>query len=201
MTNIYLIQKSTGAIQRVTVLNYVYIYLSSIIRTEIITKIRTMPLVYLLFGGNQGDRDEIISEAIDLVTSNIGTKMSCSSRYESESWGFNSEPFMNQVIALETTLSPDEILERVHRIETQLGRTRKTNQYEARTIDIDLLYIDSLIVRSPHLTIPHPKISLRRFVLVPLAEIAPDLLDPATGSTVIDMLANCSDTGYVRRIV
>lgn len=159
-----------------------------------------MSVVYLILGGNQGDRDEIISEAIDLVTSKIGQKKVCSSRYETESWGFKSEPFLNQVIALETFLSPEAILEQCLQIERQLGRFRKTDRYEARTIDIDLLYFDSLVVNSPNLTLPHPRIALRRFVLEPLAEVAPYMKDPVTGATVSEMLEKCIDSSVVRRI-
>jgi 2-amino-4-hydroxy-6-hydroxymethyldihydropteridine diphosphokinase len=159
-----------------------------------------MPLVYLILGGNQGNRNEIISEAIDLVTSQIGIPTVSSSRYESESWGFRSEPFINQIIVLNTDLNPDEILDKIHTIETQLGRTRKTNQYEARTIDIDLLYMDSCVINSARLTVPHPRIASRRFVLLPLTEIAPELLDPVIGRTVSEMLEHCSDTSFVRRI-
>lgn len=158
-----------------------------------------MSLVFLILGGNQGDRDEIISKAIDLVTSKIGQKMGSSSRYESESWGFESEPFLNQVIVLETTLTPFEILRQCHQIENQLGRIRMTDCYEARTIDIDLLYYDSLVVRSENLILPHPRIALRRFVLVPLAEVAPDLADPVTGLSVREMLENCTDLAEVRK--
>jgi 2-amino-4-hydroxy-6-hydroxymethyldihydropteridine diphosphokinase len=159
-----------------------------------------MPIVYLILGGNQGNRNEIISEAIDLVTSQIGIQTDSSSRYESESWGFKSEPFINQIIVLNTDLNPEEILEKIHSIEDQLGRTRKTNQYEARTIDIDLLYMDSRVINSTNLVVPHPRIASRRFVLLPLAEIAPELLDPVTGKTVAEMLDLCSDTSCVRRL-
>lgn len=120
--------------------------------------------------------------------------------YESESWGFKSEPFMNQIIKIETELSPDKVLEHTQQIETQLGRVRKTSGYEARTIDIDLLYYDSLIIDSSDLTIPHPRIAERRFVLVPLAEIAPDLKDPVTGISAQEMLQKCTDTAAVWRL-
>jgi len=176
------------------------IFLSSIQKTLIITKIRTMSLVYLILGGNQGDRDEIISEAIDLVTNKIGHKIVCSSRYETESWGFKSEPFLNQVIVLETILTPEATLAQCLQIENQLGRARKTDRYVARTIDIDLLYFDSLVINSASLTLPHPRIAQRKFVLVPLSEIAPELRDPVTGATVLELLDNCIDSSLVRRI-
>ena len=159
-----------------------------------------MPFVYLILGGNKGNRTKIISEAIDLVTSHIGRKKAISGLYESESWGFKSEPFVNQVIILKTGLSPTEVLRCSQQIENQLGRTRKSAGYEARTIDIDLLYYDSLVLNATDLTIPHPRIAERRFVLVPLAEIAPDWIYPVTGLTVSQMLEQCPDRLGVTRL-
>lgn len=160
-----------------------------------------MSLVYLILGGNRGNRREIIASAIDLVTSKIGPKISASSLYESEPWGFTSELFVNQVIAIETNMSPEDILTASQQIEAQLGRIRNGEGYEARTIDIDLLYYDSVILESPGLTIPHPRIADRRFVLVPLAEIAPGYSDPLSGKTVIEMLRDCTDPSKVWRLV
>ncbi len=159
-----------------------------------------MPLVYLILGGNRGNRTKIISEAIDLVTSKIGQKIAVSELYESESWGFKSDLFVNQAIKLETILSPTEILLITQQIENQLGRVRKSAGYEARTIDIDMLYYDSLILNAVDLTIPHPRIAERKFVLVPLAEIAPDLKDPVTGLTISEMLEGCQDISVVQRL-
>jgi 2-amino-4-hydroxy-6-hydroxymethyldihydropteridine diphosphokinase len=156
-----------------------------------------MSLVYLILGGNRGNRSEIFSGAINLLTSEIGPQIAISSVYESESWGFESELFLNQVIIIETQLSPVEVLRRTQQIEVQLGRVRKSEGYEPRTLDIDLLYYDSLVISSPDLTIPHPRISERKFVLVPLAEIAPTLKDPFTGMTVEEMLHKCADTSKV----
>jgi len=152
-----------------------------------------MSLVYLILGGNRGNTEEIFSQAIDLVTSKIGLIKMHSSRYLSESWGFESDVFMNQVIIVQTNLLPFEVLSVIQYIENQLGRTRTSSIYEARTIDIDLLYYDDLVISSPELTIPHPRIADRKFVLVPLAEIAKDLMDPLTRLTVQDMLDNCTD--------
>ena len=170
---------------------------------RIVTKIHKdtyMPLVYLILGGNKGKRTEILSAAIDLVTSHIGQKIAISGLYESESWGFKSEPFINQVIKLETSLTPEEVLTRSQQIENKLGRVRNTIGYEARTIDIDLLYYDSLEINTKNLNIPHPKIALRKFVLLPLAEIAPNFRDPVTGMTTLDMLENCPDYSVVRML-
>jgi 2-amino-4-hydroxy-6-hydroxymethyldihydropteridine diphosphokinase len=159
-----------------------------------------MSLVFLILGGNRGNRLEIFSAAIDLVTKEIGAINTVSSRYESESWGFTSDVFMNQVIKVETNLSPTEVLNGIHHIEAQLGRVRKTGGYEARTIDIDLLYYGELVINTPELTVPHPRIAERRFVLAPLAEIEPGFIDPVSGLTVLSMLEKCRDNLMVKRI-
>ena len=159
-----------------------------------------MLFVYLILGGNKGNRTKIIAEAIDLVTSHIGRKKAISGLYESESWGFESEPFVNQIVKIKTLLSPHDVLKSSQQIENQLGRTRKSAGYEARTIDIDLLYYDSLVLNATDLTIPHPRIAERRFVLLPLAEIAPDWIDPVTGLTVSQMLEQCPDRLGVTRL-
>lgn len=159
-----------------------------------------MSLVYLILGGNRGNREEIFLSAIDMVNKQIGKINSFSAPYESESWGFESELFINQVIVVETNLSPLEILGRCQEIETSLGRTRKTGGYEARTLDIDILYIDSLIINTDQLNIPHPRIAERRFVLVPLTEIKPGLKDPSSGLTVSEMLRVCKDHSKVWKL-
>jgi 2-amino-4-hydroxy-6-hydroxymethyldihydropteridine diphosphokinase len=159
-----------------------------------------MSLVYLILGGNRGNREEIFLSAIHRINNTIGQIFSSSTIYESESWGFKSEPFINQVIALETNLTPEDILDHCQEIESSLGRTRKGGGYEARTIDIDILYIGSLVINTERLKIPHPRIAERRFVLIPLAEIEPDLRDPSSGLTVSEMLLRCKDQSKVWKL-
>lgn len=156
-----------------------------------------MSLVYLILGGNRGNTEQIFSRAIDLVTSNIGLIKVKSSRYKSESWGFESDLFMNQIIIVQTQLSPSEVLTQIQCIENQLGRTRTKKNYEARTIDIDILYFDDLVINSPDLIIPHPRIAIRKFVLIPLMEIAVDLIDPLSKLTIQEMLEKCPDKSSV----
>ena len=156
-----------------------------------------MSLVFLILGGNRGNTEEIFSRVIDLVTNNIGPIVTKSSLYKSESWGFESDVFMNQVIIVRSDISPHEVLCQTQRIEDLLGRTRSSQDYEARTIDIDILYIDNLIVSSSDLTIPHPRIADRKFVLIPLVEVAKDLRDPRTGMTTQEMLLQCPDPSGV----
>ena len=135
-----------------------------------------------------------------LLKKGLELSQKMSSGYATEAWGFESDIFLNQVIILESELEPSEILKRTQLIENELGRSRNSTGYEARTIDIDLLFYDNQIVNTPELTIPHPKIGERRFVLIPLNELVPDKCHPVTGIKIADMLKLCQDTLKVERI-
>jgi len=159
-----------------------------------------MSEVILLLGGNQGDKHKIFSETIKLISEKIGTIKVLSSVYETEPWGFVSDLFWNQALIVKTLLEPDDILNCVFDIENRMGRKRITKNFEARPIDIDLMFYDDLQIDSQRLTIPHPLIALRRFMLVPLAEIAPEKIHPITGLTINQMLRICPDKLNVIRI-
>lgn len=159
-----------------------------------------MAEVYILLGGNVGDKSKIFEETRKQVGNRIGTITKRSSVYVTESWGFDSELFWNQAIISETTLNPHEILEQTQDIETIMGRTRNSMQYEARTIDIDLLFYNDLVLNTPDLILPHPKMGDRKFVLIPLNEIAPDKRHPVSGLSVQEMLRLCTDQLKVERI-
>lgn len=155
--------------------------------------------MFLLLGSNIHPRTVFIQKAIGLIDSLLGNIMSVSALYESEPWGFEaSVAFLNQVICVETTWEPLEILKKTQEIERQLGRTAKTNGvYTSRTMDIDLLFFDDEIVRLPTLTIPHPQIANRRFTLMPLAEISPQKEHPVLKRTCRQLLDDCTDGGRV----
>lgn len=159
-----------------------------------------MHLVFFILGGNLGDKPKIFSETISLIVKRIGEVVAISSAYETEPWGFESELFRNQALIAETKLSPVEVLSAALEIENEMGRIRKTDRYESRPMDIDLLFYDDLCLETPELTLPHPRIAVRRFVLEPLAEIAPEKKHPVTGLTVNEMLNICPDKLKVRRI-
>jgi 2-amino-4-hydroxy-6-hydroxymethyldihydropteridine diphosphokinase len=159
-----------------------------------------MKKVFLGLGTNMGDRTENLSKAVKRIEIEIGRVLKTSSVYETEPWGFHSEEqFLNLVLCAETVLPPGEVLKRILAIETLLGRVRGGNQYVSRVIDIDILLYEDLIIEEKNLKIPHPLLHERKFVLVPLCEIDPDLMHPGLGKTLKDLLKICPDNSKVQK--
>ena len=157
--------------------------------------------VYLSLGSNLGDRAFNLLEARKMLAERCGEEEAVSSIYESAAWGFRSNhPFYNCCISMHTRLSPLDLLEAVLEIEREMGRVREKGLYTDRLIDIDILFFGDQVWEHPKLIIPHPGMEQRRFVLVPLAEIAPRLEHPVTGITALEMLERCSDPAGVSRI-
>ncbi|MDR1114575.1 MAG: 2-amino-4-hydroxy-6-hydroxymethyldihydropteridine diphosphokinase [Tannerella sp.] len=157
--------------------------------------------VYLLVGSNLGDRKSYLNIAKQSLCEFAGDLLMESSVYESEAWGFVSEnAFLNQVLLYETELSPNELLQTIKAIETKNGRIHTKNGYSSRNLDIDILFYDNLILKSTDLTLPHPMLHKRRFTLMPLAEIAPDLFHPVFKLNVKQLLDKCEDLGKVKLI-
>ena len=152
-------------------------------------------------GGNVGDKSKIFERARKLIGERIGLVTKMSSIYVTDSWGFESAKFWNQVIILSSSLNPFEILKAGQQIEKELGRIKKSVQYEDRTMDIDLLFYDNLQLNTPELIIPHAKIGDRRFVLIPLNEVASEKCHPVSGIKIKDLLANCTDQLKVNLLV
>ena len=158
-----------------------------------------MSSVFFILGSNSGNSLGILEKAIALIAERVGTITVSSSIYRTEPWGFESADwFYNQAICCETMLSPKAVLNTILNIETELGRTRTAQTtYESRTIDIDILYFDNEIISTENLQIPHKHIQYRRFVLVPLCDIAPDFVHPILKKTSLELLYNCEDNGTV----
>ncbi len=155
----------------------------------------------LSLGGNLGDKAEIFEETSDWIDKLIGKTTLRSPIYETPPWGFMSDNnFWNQVLAVETNLGPMEVLQKIRAIENHFGRKRKDGNYLSRKMDIDILFYDNEIIKTEELTIPHPMMELRRFVLVPLADILPDHTHPVTGKKMAEMLSECRDNSEVTTI-
>ncbi len=145
--------------------------------------------MYLSLGSNLGDREANLHRALEQLESEHVRVLRRSLIYETEPQGLRDQPwFLNLVVEAETSLPPAELLARIHEIEEQLGRKRDVPK-GPRTIDIDILFYDNAAIETAELQIPHPRLAERRFVLEPLAELAPQLQHPITGRTVVEMLS------------
>lgn len=150
-----------------------------------------MHTAYFSLGSNLGNRQGLICRAVRLMELRVGTLARLSRFYETEPVGFSSDNlFLNAAAAFTTSLSAEEILNTTQQTERELGRTQKSVNgiHYDRTVDIDLLLLDDEVIESPHLTLPHPHLHERRFVLEPLAEIAPTLRHPTVRTTASEML-------------
>lgn len=157
--------------------------------------------IFLCLGSNLGDREDYLNKALELIDKNIGKISTRSKIYETEPWGFKSENlFLNMVIQAHTKLKPFELMDRIRKIEDQLGRIRNSRQYISRTIDIDILLYSNLVLEKRGLTIPHPLMQDRRFVMVPLCEIAPKMIHPVIGKPFAQLLEECDDKRGVTKV-
>ena len=157
--------------------------------------------LYLLLGGNLGNKQQVFAEARTRLEKQVGIISAQSAIYETEPWGFESEDlFWNQALELKTTLSPEEVLKQTQLIELELGRIRKEKQYNSRIIDIDILFFGDQIIKTANLTVPHPRIQERKFALVPLCEIAADFIHPVLQKSIRELLDECPDQMKVKRI-
>jgi len=159
-----------------------------------------MNKAYLLTGGNMGDREAALKKARNYIRQYCGTVSARSSIYETAAWGNTEQaPFLNQALEIQTNLEPSRLLDQLLKIESMIGRIRK-EKYGPRTIDIDILFYDDQIHNDTFLKLPHPEIQNRRFVLVPLAEIAPEFIHPVFQKTIAELLAACRDPLTVSKL-
>ncbi len=152
-----------------------------------------MNKTFLLTGGNIGDRRKNLDTATALIQKEIGNIIKSSGIYETAAWGItNQASFYNQIHLVESELSAEDILQNILKIEAIMGRVR-TIKNAARIIDIDILFFNEEIINKPNLIVPHPEISNRRFVLMPLSELAPGMIHPVLNKTTDELLQNCKD--------
>jgi len=158
-------------------------------------------IVYLLLGSNLGDSRAVIEEAIGQIDATVGDVAARSAYYETAAWGNEDQPsFLNVAIAVKTTKLPHEVLEKVLGIEEALGRVRK-DKWGARLIDIDIiLYGNEIVDDGQRLQIPHPFMHERKFVLAPLAEIAPEVVHPVLGQNILTVLSILKDNLTVTKL-
>ena len=153
-----------------------------------------MNVVFLSLGGNLLDRAGSLKKAREELVKALGPIRKSSGLYETEAWGSNSRnKFLNQVIEITTDLSPKEVLKKILKTEKVLGRIRGNDRYSDRIIDIDILFFGNQVINEKDLQIPHPQIEVRRFILVPFAEIAPGFVHPILKKSIQTLLINCKD--------
>ncbi len=161
-----------------------------------------MNKAYLSLGSNRGNRESNLKKSIELLNEWAGEAIQASSLYETPPWKMDDDTdFFNQVVLLQTTMTPAELIDTIILIEVMMGRTRSSKKYEPRIIDIDILFFNSEIINSSNLVIPHPLLQERRFVLEPMVEITPDFVHPVFKKNMMQLLGECSDKSEVRKLV
>ena len=149
--------------------------------------------IYLHTGSNLGQKEQHLDQARQLIDQNIGQVTAQSQVYETEAWGLPDQPnFVNQALEVETALSPDELITRILSIEQKMGRIR-SEKWTARLIDIDIIFYSDKIIKTEKLTIPHPFMHERNFVLIPLVEIAGDFIHPELQTSIKELYERSKD--------
>lgn len=156
---------------------------------------------YISLGSNMGDTFQNLQKAVDFIFEHIGSVLKISPVYETASWGFEADDFLNAVILVQTRFSPKKVLRELLIIETKLGRVRNEESgYQSRSIDLDVLYFDDEVLDSENLKLPHPQLHKRRFVLQPLVDIAAELMDPVQQKSAAQLLENCEDDTKMQKM-
>jgi len=158
-----------------------------------------LPTAYLCLGSNLGDREKHLIRALSLLSQEVNLER-VSSIYETEPVGYKEQPFfLNLVCQVTTNLNPRELLRLAKVIENKMGRTPSEQINSPRPIDIDILFYDSQITKTRDLTIPHPRLADRAFVLIPLTQIAPELIHPELGKSITELASNVKGHSAVRK--
>ncbi|MBZ9778732.1 2-amino-4-hydroxy-6-hydroxymethyldihydropteridine diphosphokinase [Psychroflexus sp. CAK8W] len=156
---------------------------------------------YIALGSNQGDKFHWLRESIDAVYNTVGDVTRVSKLYKTPSWGFEGEDFLNAVIEVQTRFSAEVTLEKLLKIELNLGRVRTSKTgYQARTIDLDILFYGNSVIETSELTVPHPKLTERNFVLYPLSDLAPDMIHPTLNQPISVLVENSEDDSHIEAV-
>ncbi len=162
-----------------------------------------MAQVFLSLGSNKGNCFMQLKKATEQIQNDVGKIIKFSSIFKSKSWAYEDSDYLNAVIEIKTFLSPDKLLQKTQEIEKKLGRNTKTKTengkpvYSSRSIDIDILFYETKIIKTKQLTIPHPLMHLRLFVLKPMMQIAPDFVHPVFDKTIETLYIRCEDKNSV----
>ncbi|MES2591274.1 MAG: 2-amino-4-hydroxy-6-hydroxymethyldihydropteridine diphosphokinase [Bacteroidota bacterium] len=160
-----------------------------------------MNTAYLILGCNKGDKLFNLKQALKLIEEKAGTIKKESDVFVTAAWGNTDQPdFYNQVLCLQTFLTASDLLKTLLSIEQILGRVRDEKKWMERTMDIDILFFNNSIINSTDLTIPHPFIQERKFVLVPMAKLEPRLIHPVLGKSMETLLSECLDTLKITKL-
>ena len=159
-----------------------------------------MNVTYLCLGGNIGDREKALEMALLEISKTIGDITAKSKIYETEAWGVeNQQAYLNQCVEVKTPFTSEDLMIELLHIEKELGRERiESETYEPRTIDLDVLFYNKDCINTPLLQIPHPRLHLRKFVLIPLNEIATEFLHPLLNKSTFNLLSECKDNSDVK---
>ena len=155
---------------------------------------------YLSIGSNLGNREILLQKAIFELGKKAGEIRQVSAIYETPSWGFEAEDFLNACLEIQTLLTPENLLATILEIEANFGRLRNNSEgYQSRTLDIDIIYYEKEVIRTPSLTIPHPKLQDRKFILKPLADISPQFYHPIFNKDTRNLLQECKDKSILTK--
>ena len=158
-----------------------------------------MHLSYLSLGSNLGNKQANIKHALEEIKKDIGEVLRISRIYETEAWGFvDQDNFFNIIAEVKTLLLPLDLISKILAIETRMGRIRD-KKWESRIIDIDIIFYKNYLITTDNLTIPHPFLEKRNFVLEPLNELIPEFIHPRLRKSIFQLTTECTDTSWIKR--
>lgn len=159
-----------------------------------------MARIFLSMGSNMGNRMDFLKNASLAVKKDIGTVSAKSLVYETQSWGYEGMNYLNMVLQVNTSLSPEKLLLAIQKIEASLGRVKTIGRYTDRPIDLDILFYENEVLNVDNLVIPHPRIQDRLFVLAPMMDVDPDFVHPVLNKTIMMLREECSDQSWIKTI-